>query len=96
MSKGYWVASVTVTNPDQYAEYQALAAKALTQFGATFLARGDQNVSLEGRPTAERSVVMEFSSYQQALACYHSPEYQAAKAARQGAADVDIMIVEGV
>ncbi|SDL03393.1 Uncharacterized conserved protein, DUF1330 family [Modicisalibacter muralis] len=96
MPKGYWIANVTVTDPQRYADYQALASEALAHFGARFLARGGERTALEGRETPERSVVMEFSSYQQALDCYHSPAYQRAKSARQDAADVDIVITEGL
>jgi uncharacterized protein (DUF1330 family) len=38
---------------------------------------------------------MEFPSYEAALACYRSPEYQAAKALREGKADVDLLAIEG-
>ena len=38
---------------------------------------------------------MEFPSYQVALACHRSPEYQAAAALRQGKAEVDLFIIEG-
>lgn len=94
MTKGYWVANVTITDPEKYADYQALASKALTHYGATFLARGGKNTRLEGGDTPQRSVIIEFSNYEQALACYHSEAYQAAKSARQGAARVDITIME--
>ena len=43
-----------------------------------------------------RHVVIEFPDYESALACYRSPEYQAAKAERVGAAEADIAVVDGV
>jgi uncharacterized protein (DUF1330 family) len=39
--------------------------------------------------------VLEFPSYEAALACYRSPDYQAAKALRQGKADADVVVIEG-
>jgi uncharacterized protein (DUF1330 family) len=42
-----------------------------------------------------RSVVVEFPSYEAALACYRSPEYQAAAALRQGKAEFDLVVIEG-
>ena len=42
-----------------------------------------------------RSVVIEFPSYQTALACYRSAGYQAAAALRKGRAEIDLIIVEG-
>ncbi|MDQ7728259.1 DUF1330 domain-containing protein [Halomonas sp. SpR8] len=96
MRKGYWIANVTVLDAKRYAEYQALAPAALAQYGANFLARGSERVTLEGNTSHTRSVIMEFPSYEQALACYHSEGYQRAKAAREGAADVNIDIIEGL
>ncbi|GGY04122.1 hypothetical protein GCM10007160_34710 [Litchfieldella qijiaojingensis] len=96
MPKGYWIANITVTDPQSYADYQALAPEAFARFGARFLARGGRRIALEGRETPQRSVLIEFPSYEQALDCYHSEEYQRAKAARCHAAEVDIVIMEGI
>jgi uncharacterized protein (DUF1330 family) len=43
-----------------------------------------------------RTAVLEFPSYEAALACYRSPGYQATKALRLGNAEVDLLIIEGV
>ena len=43
----------------------------------------------------ERSVVLEFPSYQAALDCYRSPEYARAKALRQDASDGDLVVLSG-
>lgn len=94
--KGYWIAHVDVTDPEQYSLYTQHAPAAFAQYGARFLARGGQSESLEGRPTPQRSVIIEFETYEQALACYRSPEYQAALALRKGAAQADIVIVQGL
>lgn len=51
---------------------------------------------MEGRATPQRSVVIEFESYERALACYRSDEYQQARAFRQGVARAEVIIVEGV
>ena len=42
-----------------------------------------------------RNVVLEFDSYDAARAEYHSTEYQAARALREGVAEVEIVLVEG-
>lgn len=93
--KAYWIAHVTVTDPEAYAGYQALAPAAFAAHGARFLARGGTAEVLEG-PSAERHVVIEFPSLQAARDCYASSEYQAAKAQRDGAATAHVVIVEGM
>ncbi len=93
--KGYWIAQVDVTNPQQYGEYTQRAPAAFALFGGTFLARGGRSQALEGRDTPQRTVVIEFPSYEQALACYQSAEYQEAMSHRQGVAHAEVVIVEG-
>ena len=43
-----------------------------------------------------RNVVIEFDSLELAVACYNSPEYQRARAHREGAAEAELMVVEGI
>ena len=95
MPKAYWIAHVTVSDPDQYKLYAESAPVAFKKYGATMLARGGRSGQMEGngRP---RNVVIEFPSYDDAITCYNSPEYQSAKAKRKAAGEADIVIVEGV
>jgi hypothetical protein len=51
--------------------------------------RGGRYEALEGKPRA-RNVVIEFDSYEAARAEYRSAEYKAARALREGAAEVEI------
>lgn len=91
----YWIAHVTVTDSAAYAGYQALAPAAFAAHGARFLARGGAAEVLEG-PALDRHVVIEFPSLAAARDCYHSPEYQAARARRDGACTAHVVIVEGL
>jgi uncharacterized protein (DUF1330 family) len=93
--KGYWIARVTVSDPDTYKGYAEAAPAAFTKYNARILARGGRHEQMEGdgRP---RNVVVEFASFEDAVACYHSPEYQAARQHRLAAGEADIVIVEGV
>ncbi|HCF5960708.1 DUF1330 domain-containing protein [Pseudomonas aeruginosa] len=93
--KAYWIAHVEVTDPGQYTEYTSRAPAAFARYGGRLLARGGRSEALEGRVTPQRSVVIEFTSYAQAIACYHSPEYQDACRYREGAACAEVIIVEG-
>lgn len=91
----YWIAHVRVLDADTYRGYTELAPAAFRKFGGRFLARGGESVQLEG-DGLDRHVVIEFADMATALACHRSPEYQQAKAARDGACIVEITIVDGV
>ena len=93
-AKGYWIASVEVTDPVGYKAYMEANAVPFAKYGATFLVRGGRAETMEGG-FRQRTVVLEFKDYETALACYHSPEYQAAKALRQGKGIADLIVVEG-
>ena len=91
----YWIAHVRVTDPEAYGRYAALATGAIEGHGGRFLARSGRYLQLEGNDRA-RNVLVEFPSLEAAEACYRSPEYQAALAHAKGAAERDLVIVEGL
>jgi uncharacterized protein (DUF1330 family) len=95
MPKGYWIAHVTVTDPVEYPKYIEAARPAFAKYNAKFIARGGRYTQFEGEERA-RNVVIEFDSYEDARACYLSPEYQAAKAIRLRAGIASMVMVEGV
>ncbi|MCB1396149.1 MAG: DUF1330 domain-containing protein [Rhodobacter sp.] len=94
MPKGYWVAHVDVADPAIYAKYREANAIPFAKYGARFLVRGPEQAQMEGASRA-RTVVIEFPSLQAAFDCFHSPEYQAAKAIRDPISTADLVIVEG-
>ena len=91
MSKGYWMVSVTITDPDTYPRYIAANKAAFDKYGAHFLVRGGRYESPEG-PTGTRNVIIEFDSFQTALDCYNSPEYAEALELRHAAAKAHLVI----
>ena len=54
MPKGYWIAHVTVTNPDEYSEYVRLDTPVVERFGGKFIVRGGRSEIPE---TDRKSVV---------------------------------------
>jgi uncharacterized protein (DUF1330 family) len=96
MAKAYWVATYkSISNPDAMAAYSALAGPAIQAGGGRFLARGTAAQAYEAG-LAQRVVVIEFDSVEQAVTTHDSAAYQAALKALAGGADRDIRIVEGV
>jgi len=94
MPKGYWIAHVDVDDMETYKHYVAANAAPFAEFGARFLVRGGKQEGREGQ-VRQRTVVLEFDSYEQAVACYESASYQAAKALRDPVSTGDLVIIEG-
>ncbi len=91
----YLLADVEITNPEQYALYRTLSSAAFDAHGVKPLVRGGTTERLEGREPG-RIVVVPFASMEAAKAFYESPEYRKARSAREGAAIMNMLIVEGV
>ena len=95
MPTALWIAHVHVTDPEAYGRYATGAGPAIAAHGGVFLARGGRYVQLEGNDRA-RNVVARFPSLEAAVACYHSPEYQAALAHAKGASVRDLVVLEEI
>ena len=94
MPKGYWIGRVDITDTDKYKAYTEANAKPFRLFGAKFLVRAGRFENPEGS-SRSRNVVIEFPSYQAALDCWKSPEYQEAMKFRLPVSTIDLVIVEG-
>lgn len=94
MAKGYWVVRVDVTDPEKYKAYIAANAAPLRKHGARFLVRAGKYENPEGA-SRSRNAVIEFPSYQAALDCWKSPEYQDAIKLRAPVSTIDLIIIEG-
>ena len=92
----YVIANVSVKDPEAYAEYRRLSTIAMQAHGAEVCVRGGAVTVLEGDWQPDRMVVLKFPSVEQARAFYDSPEYVAARRAREGIADMRMVLVEGV
>jgi uncharacterized protein (DUF1330 family) len=75
MAKCYLVASVTVTNPGPYVEYQKKVPALVTQYGGKYLVRAGAVHPQEGDLGIERLVVVEFESLDAARRFYESADY---------------------
>jgi uncharacterized protein (DUF1330 family) len=91
----YIIAQINVTDPEKYQQYAKLAGPAGAKYGGRFLVRGGAKTELEGSIPYQRIVINEFPSVEAAKRFYHSPEYQEARSKRIGAADFNMIIVEG-
>jgi uncharacterized protein (DUF1330 family) len=94
MAKGYWIVNNIVHDVEIYEQYKEANAAAFAKFDAKFVVRGGQQQLREGQ-SHPRTVVLEFPSYEIAVACYESAEYQKALEIREAISDGNLVIVEG-
>src|SRR6202171_2468104 len=94
MPKGYWIVRVDITDQEQYKAYIAANAEPLKKYGARFLVRAGRFENPEGT-SRTRNAVIEFPTYQAALDCWKSPEYQQAIKLRQPVSTIDLIVIEG-
>jgi uncharacterized protein (DUF1330 family) len=92
---GYLIVNGEVTDPDGYEEYKAGAQHVIAEHGGRYLARGGAVTAVEGE-WLPRVVVVEFPSYDAAVAFYRSPEYQELAEIRKRCSTSSVVIVEGL
>jgi uncharacterized protein (DUF1330 family) len=90
----YMVVDARSSDADRMVEYRRLAQIAVEQYGGRYLVRGAPYVTLEGSWQPQRLVVLEFPSMEAAKTFYDSPEYSAARDARAGVSDFDMLLAE--
>jgi uncharacterized protein (DUF1330 family) len=92
----YWVARSKINDPVEYKKYTDLVPGILAKYGGKVLARGGRYQIMEGPQKFQRFVVVEFPTFEQAVACFTSEEYdEAAAFSRSGAGEVETIIVDG-
>lgn len=96
MAKGYWVSVYrTISDREKFAAYVALAGPAVADAGGQVLTRGSRVLAYDAG-IAEFTVVIEFDSFEQAVAARASRAYQEALVALADGVERDFRIVEGV
>jgi uncharacterized protein (DUF1330 family) len=76
--------------------YRALAEVTIKQYGGRYLVRGRAWENLEGEWGLERTIVVEFPSWERAKEWYRSPEYATARELSQVALKRKMLVVEGI
>lgn len=97
MKKGYWVVSYrSISSESALKQYGELAVPAITAAGGKALVRTADAVEPREAGVKQRVVIMEFESFEKAIAAYNSSAYQAALKALGSGAERDFRIVEGI
>lgn len=92
---GYWIIRGSgIEDQEAFDEYARLANPVIERFGAKIMAGRNRHQTREGEECA-RVLLIEFPSFDQAIACYDDAEYQASIAYAHKAYDRELVIVEG-
>ena len=92
----YLISQTFVPDPEKIKRYIELAPPTLAKYGGIYLARGGEMELLEASWEVPRMVMTRFESMDAIRRWYHSPEYTAARAHREGLADFRMMALDGV
>ena len=92
----YAIIQVEVTDPGKFAEYKVQVPPIIAQYGGRYLARGGACEVLDGEWPVERTVILEFPTMADARAWHDSPEYAGPRALRDQAANVTVVVIEGL
>lgn len=92
----YWMARAKIIDPNAYREYREATKISSIGHPRKVLARGGRFEVLEGKTIYDRFVILEYPSFDAALAYFRSPEYQAAAELRRHASHNEVVVVEAV
>ena len=91
----YWMARSKINNRENYSKYTSLVGDILQKYGDKPLSRGGKFQMMEGPDYFKRFVIVEFPTFEDAVACFESDEYQAAaEYRRDGSGEVETVIMD--
>mgnify|MGYP001303057395 CR=1 FL=1 len=92
----YWLARSKLYDPVEYKRYTDLVPKIIEKYNGRILVRGGKHQHLEGSLYFQRHVIIEFPTFEDAVECHKSAEYQEARLFRlNGVGDNELVIVDG-
>jgi uncharacterized protein (DUF1330 family) len=92
----YMIVNLKLRDPAAYEQYKVGVPALVRKHGGEYLVRGGAHEVLEGQWQPSRLVLFRFPDTAAVHAFMNDPEYAPLKAIRQGAADTDAVVVEGL
>lgn len=94
--KAYWIATYKkIENLDKLKEYAKKATPIIKTFGGKAIVRGGKYQLIDGEEFV-RTVIWEFPSFEQAILCHNSDEYQKSWNIAKNSIKRNLQIVEGL
>ena len=95
MKKGYWISLYSkIENQENLKKYSEVVTPIIKSFGGIPLVRGGEHITYDG-DNFIRSVIWEFPSYEKALECHNSKEYQAGWDLAKNTTERHMQVIEG-
>ena len=95
MKKGYWISLyLKIDNKENYNKYAETIIPIVKSFGGVPLIRGGEHKTYNGQDFI-RTVIWEFPSFQKAIDCHNSKEYQAGWDIAKDTTERHMQVVEG-
>jgi len=95
MKKGYWISLyLKVENQENLKKYSEAVIPVIKSFGGVPLIRGGKYQTYNGEDFI-RTVVWEFPSYEKAIECHDSAEYQAGWSLAKDTTIRHMQVIEG-
>ncbi len=87
----FFIANVSVKNPELFQEYAKKAGESIAPFGGVVMARGKTEGVLEGNCNHKAVGIVEFPDMESLDRWYNSDDYQKIIPLRDHAADINII-----
>ena len=95
MKKGYWISLYfKIDNQENLEKYAETVTPVIKSFGGKPLVRGGKHETYDG-DNFIRTVIWEFPTYEKAVECHNSKEYQAGWSLAKDTTKRHMQIVEG-
>ena len=91
----YIIVQINITNKEPYKEYLNQVTPTVERYKGKYLVRGGKFEKMLGTWNYERTVVIEFPSYEIAMEWYNSDEYMPIKKIREDNSIGNLIIIEG-
>ena len=96
MKKGYWVVAYrSISDESALKAYGALARPAIESFNGRILTSSASRMQVHEAGLRQRTILVEFDSYEVALAAHESEAYRKALQVLGSGAERDFRIIEG-
>ena len=93
--KGYWIALYKkINSAENLKDYSTKVTPIIKSFGGKPLVRGGVYQCLEGQDFS-RTVIWEFPSYERAIECHNSKEYQEGWLLAKNTTERNLQIIQG-